>query len=73
MAVREALGSRAPQDKFSRSVRTTLAGLASGRFTVHIDGRSFQDENEVVMCGNIADVRFFMPVRRTVVRQSELA
>ncbi len=73
LAVREVIGSRAPQDKFARSVRSTLAGLASGRFTVHIDGRSFDDEDDVVVCGDVADVRFFIPVRRSVVRHSELA
>jgi len=73
LAVREAIGTRAPQDKFARSLRTTLAGLASGRFTVHIDGRTFQDADQVVVCGGIADVRFFTPVLRAAVRQSELA
>lgn len=72
-AVREAIGARAPHDKFARMVRTTLAGLAAGRFTVHVDGRAYGDENDVVMCGGVADVRFFMPMRRSLVCPSELA
>jgi hypothetical protein len=73
LAVREAIGSRAPHDKYVRSLRTTLAGLSAGRFIVHIDGRMFDDEDDVVVCTNVADVRFFTPIRRSVVRQSELA
>lgn len=73
LAVREAIGARAPHDKFLRNVRATLAGLSCGRFTVHIDGRPFADAEEVVVCGEVADVRFFMPARRAAVRQSELA
>ena len=73
LAVREAIGSRAPHDKFLRSLRATLNGLSSGRFTVHINGRAFDDADEVVVCRDVADVRFFAPVRHPVVRQSELA
>lgn len=64
LAVREAIGSRAPADKFARNLRTTLLGLASGRFTVDINGRHFYDPEDVVVCGDIADVRFFLPTRR---------
>jgi hypothetical protein len=66
LAVREAIGSRAPADKFARSLRTTLHGLSSGRFTVDIDGRPFNDTDAVVVCGEIADIRFFMPARPPV-------
>ena len=66
LAVREAIGSRAPADKFARSLRTTLHGLSAGRFTVDIDGRLFDDAEAVVVCGEIADVRFFTPARRAV-------
>lgn len=66
LAVREAIGSRAPADKFARSLRTTLHGLSVGRFTVDIDGRLFDDAEAVVVCGEVADVRFFTPARRTV-------
>lgn len=59
LAVREAIGSRAPEDKFFRSVRRTLAGLQAGDFTIDIDGRTFTDAEAVVMCENTANVRFF--------------
>ncbi len=42
LAVREAIGLRAPQDKFARNLGTTLVGLSSGRYTVDINGRHFQ-------------------------------
>jgi len=64
LAVREAIGYRAPYDKFLRSVHRTLAGLASGDFTVVIDGRSFADADAVVVCEGTADVRFFVSRRR---------
>ena len=66
LSVREAIGTRAPADKFARSLRTTLHGLSAGRFTVDIDGRLFNDADSVVMCGEVADVRFFMPALRAV-------
>lgn len=64
LAVREAIGARAPQDKFARTLRTTLLGLAGGRFFVDIDGRHFSDADDVVVCGETAAVRFFLPSRR---------
>ncbi|MBV8723823.1 MAG: hypothetical protein JO078_10505 [Candidatus Eremiobacteraeota bacterium] len=63
-AVREAIGQRAPADKFSRSVARTLAGLAAGDFIIDIDGRSFTDADAVVVCERSADVRFFLAHRR---------
>jgi hypothetical protein len=63
-AVREALGSRAPSDKFSRSVHRTLAGLAAGDFIVDVDGRGFADADAIVVCERTADVRFFLAQRR---------
>lgn len=72
LAVREAIGSRAPADKFARSLRATLHGLSAGRFTVDINGRLFDDAEAVVVCGDVADVRFFIPARRPV-PQTELA
>jgi hypothetical protein len=66
LAVREAIGTRAPADKFARSLRTTLHGLSTGRFTVDVNGRHFSDADEVVVCGDIVDVRFFVPLRRPV-------
>jgi hypothetical protein len=63
LAVREAIGARAPYDKFQRSLLRTLAGLASGDYVLDIDGRHFSDAEAVVMCEGTADVRFFL--RRT--------
>lgn len=65
-AVREAIGSRAPRDKFSRSMHRTLAGLAEGDFTIEVDGRSFADADAVVVCEGTADIRFFLSKRRKV-------
>lgn len=64
LAVREAIGARAPHDKFLRSIRRTLAGLATGDFTVDIDGRRFADADAVVVCGGTAHVRFYVGRRR---------
>jgi hypothetical protein len=60
LAVRESIGSMAPDDKFARSVRRTLSGFLAGDFTVQIDGRLFVDPEDVVVCNGIADVRFFL-------------
>ena len=59
LAVREAIGARAPRDKVQRSVLRTLAGLAAGDFTIDIDGRHFGDSEAVVMCESTVNVRFF--------------
>lgn len=67
-AVREAVGLRAPQDKFSRSVHRTLAGLAAGDYIVEINGRRFTDADTVVVCEKIAVVRFFLTRRRAAIR-----
>ena len=64
LAVREAIGMRAPHDKFLRSIHRTLAGLAEGDFTVDVDGRRFADADAVVVCGGTADVRFYVGRRR---------
>ena len=64
LAVREAIGARAPHDKFLRSMHRTLAGLAKGDFTVDVDGRQFADADVVVMCRGTASVRFFVGRRR---------
>ncbi len=63
-AVREAIGTRAPHDKFLRSIHRTLAGLAAGDFTIDVDGRTFADPEAVVVCERSADVRFFLSKRR---------
>lgn len=67
LAVREAIGARAPQDAFARSLRATLAGLSTGRFTLDINGRLFRNADDVVVCGETVDVRFFLPARRALV------
>lgn len=64
-AVREAIGARAPRDKFLRSVRRTLAGLAAGDFTIDVNGRSFVDADAVIVCEGTADIRFFLTRRRS--------
>ena len=64
LAVREAIGMRAPHDKFARSMHRTLAGLADGDFTVDINGRTFADAEAIVVCEGTADVRFFLSQRR---------
>jgi hypothetical protein len=68
LAVREAIGARAPQDKFFRSMHRTLAGVAAGDFTVDINGRSYGDVETVVVCEGTADVRFFVERQRARVR-----
>ncbi|MDE2481892.1 MAG: hypothetical protein KGN02_06850 [bacterium] len=65
LAVREAIGTRAPLDKFQRTIARTLAGLAAGDFTVDVDGRLFGDPDAVVVCEGTAAVRFFS-ARRSV-------
>jgi hypothetical protein len=63
LAVREAIGARAPHDKFVRSIHRTLAGIAAGDFTVDINGRTYGDVEAVVVCEGTADVRFFVERR----------
>ncbi len=65
-AVREAIGNRAPRDKFSRSVHRTLAGLAAGDFTIDVNGRSYSSADAVVVCEGTVDIRFFLSKRRRV-------
>ena len=71
LAVREVIGARAPQDKFQRSLRATLAGLRSGRYVLDVDGRLISDCDDVVLCEPTARVRFFLP--SSAVRRAELA
>jgi hypothetical protein len=59
-AVVEALGPRAPQDKRERVVRSTLDGLRSGRFVVEIDGRVYDDSDDVAVCSGTVTLRFFL-------------
>jgi hypothetical protein len=67
-AVREAIGLRAPQDKFARSMHRTLAGLAAGDYIVDVNGRTFADPDAIVVCEQTADVRFFLARRRALHR-----
>ena len=62
-AVREAIGARAPQDKFQRSMMRTLAGLYAGDFCVDIDGRTYTDSEAVIVCEGTVAVRFFLQRR----------
>jgi hypothetical protein len=59
LAVREALGTRAPEDKRERSVRSTLAAFRAGKFVVDIDGRTYERPDAVVVVCGFASLRFF--------------
>lgn len=64
LAVREAIGTRAPVDKFQRSLRTTLTGLEDGRFLLTVDGRLVARTDDVVMCTQTVRVQFFLPAHQ---------
>jgi hypothetical protein len=70
LAVREALGSRAPIDKLERGIRATLAGFAVGEFVVDVDGRAYRRLEDVVMCTGFASLRFFARSPRRGARRS---
>ncbi|MBC5811655.1 MAG: hypothetical protein GIW95_12500 [Candidatus Eremiobacteraeota bacterium] len=59
LAVRQALGARAPLDKFERGLRATLAGFHAGRFVVDIDGRIYDRAEAVVVASGTATLRFY--------------
>jgi hypothetical protein len=59
LAVCEALGGRAPQDKRKRGIDATLAGFLAGRFVVDVDGRTYDRPDAVVVCAGVATLRFF--------------
>ena len=63
-ALIEALGPRAPQDKRTRVIESTLAGLTSGRYVVDIDGRVYTDPDDVAVCSGTATLRFFLRALR---------
>ena len=63
VAVRDALGERAPQDKRERGVRAAVAGLAAGRFVVDVDGRIFDRPDAVVVASGAVNLRFFLAER----------
>ena len=60
LAIREVIGALAPQDKFERSVRRTLAGLENGDYTMTVDGRIVRDIDAVVVCESTVDLRFYL-------------
>jgi hypothetical protein len=64
LAVHEALGARAPQDKRERGIRATLAGFRAGDFAIDVDGRLFYRPEDVVVCSGIAHLRFFARVTK---------
>jgi hypothetical protein len=59
LAINEALGTKAPQDKRERSVRTALRGLHAGEFVVDVDGRVYDRAESVVVCSGVVTLRFF--------------
>jgi len=59
LAVNEAVGARAPQDKRERSVRAALDGLREGRYVIDIDGRLYDRPETVVVCAGVVTLRFF--------------
>ncbi len=72
LAVKEAQGLRAPADKTRRTIAATLAGLYAGHFTVDVDGRTFADPNDVVVCAGCTDVRFFLASQTRSGNRSEI-
>ncbi len=64
LAVREALGARAPIDKQKRSIRSALDGLRAGKFDVNVDGRTYGPD-DVVVCAGTASLRFFSTETRS--------
>ena len=72
LAVKEAQGQRAPADKVRRTIQTTLDGLCSGQFTVDVDGRTFANPHDVVVCAQSAVVRFFLSARSRNGLRSEI-
>jgi hypothetical protein len=69
LAVTQALGKRAPADKRERNLAQTVAGLASRRFAVDIDGKLYDDPEACVACSGTVTLRFFsvshQPVRES--------
>jgi hypothetical protein len=60
LAVRDAIGMRAPRDMFARNLRRTLAGFERGTFTLTVNGRVLDDAETVIVCEGVAEVRFFL-------------
>jgi len=68
LAVRQAIGKRASREMAARALTGTLHGLNARRFTLEIDGRRFHRSDDVVVCSDVARIRFFLPARRPVHR-----
>ncbi len=66
LAVRQAIGKRAPGEMVAKALAGTLHGLHARHFTVEIDGRRFNHGDEVVVCSGVARVRFYLLARRPV-------
>lgn len=64
LAVSEALGPRAPQDKRERTMRSTLAGFRAGAYRVDVDGRFVDRLDDTIVCAGTVTLRFFL--RRSV-------
>ncbi len=72
LAVMEAQGVRAPADKVQRTIASTLAGFYAGNFTVDVDGRTFANPHDVVVCAGCANVRFFLGSQSVSGKRSEI-
>lgn len=59
LAILEALGPRAPQDKRDRAIRTALAGFRTKCFSIDVDGRLYDDPSDVIVCADAVTLRFF--------------
>jgi hypothetical protein len=59
LAVTQACGARAPQEKRERHIRTTLEGFRAGKFLLDVDGRIFDHPDAVAVCSGVATLRFF--------------
>jgi hypothetical protein len=66
LAIARTLGRRAPADKCARVMKSTLAGLRTGSFSLDVDGRRIGDPDDVIVCaGGTATLRFFTHRRVT--------
>lgn len=64
LTVREAIGTRAPYEKFQRNVRQTFESFALGNFFMTVDDRIIHDIDAVVVCSGTVSVRFYsLPTR----------
>lgn len=70
LAVDEALGARAPQDKRERTLRTVTASFSAGDFMLDVDGRLFAKPDDVIVCEKTATLRFFS-ARKPTARASD--